>query len=168
MQALFFFLLNFALVNFFIFIYATYQKNLYKTSSLNALSIILYNNPLISIPIKFLFLFVAGLPFTFLFFGYFYIGLVSFKMSINFLIIIALVFSSCVNFTVALKILNFINSNKKYSNQINNEIEFNKINYYQIFVFWILILVIYTSVFSAGALNNLSTRFALFLLSISI
>jgi len=168
MQALFFFLLNFALVNFFIFIYATYQKNLYKTSSMKSLYKILVNNPLIAVPLKFTVLFIAGLPFTFLFFGYFYIGLASFQIGINLMMILALVFSNFVHFRVAIRIVNASIINNKIPLKSNENIALSKINYYQIFVFWILILAIYINVFSAGAVNNLATRFALFLLSNSI
>lgn len=165
MQALFFFLLNFSLVNFFIFLYASYQKNIFKTSSLKVLYFIMKNNSLVAIPIKFVVFFIAGLPFTFLFFGYFYIGLASFKIGINLMMILALIFSNFVHFKIAVRIINSFGN--KTLIKPNNPVVI-KNNFYQIFVFWILILVVYVNVFSAGAVNNLASRFAVFLLSNSI
>ncbi len=165
MQALFFFLLNFSLVNFFIFLYASYQKNIFKTSSLKVLYFIIKNNSLVAIPIKFVVFFIAGLPFTFLFFGYFYIGLASFKIGINLMMILALIFSNFVHFKIAVRIINSFGN--KTLIKPNNPVVI-KNNFYQIFVFWILILVVYVNVFSAGAVNNLASRFAVFLLSNSI
>ena len=165
MQALFFFLLNFSLVNFFIFLYASYQKNIFKTSSLKVLYFIMKNNSLVAIPIKFVVFFIAGLPFTFLFFGYFYIGLASFKIGINLMMILALIFSNFVHFKIAVRIINSFGN--KTLIKPNNPVVI-KNNFYQIFVFWILILAVYVNVFSAGAVNNLASRFAVFLLSNSI
>ena len=165
MQALFFFLLNFSLVNFFIFLYASFQKNIFKTSSLKALYHIMKHNPLVAIPIKFVVIFIAGLPFTFLFFGYFYIGLASFKIGINLMMILALIFSNFVHFRIAVRIINSAGS--KNLIKVDESVKIEN-NFYQIFVFWILIVAIYINVFSAGAVNNLASRFAVFLLSNSI
>ena len=123
------------------------------------------NNPLVAIPVKFTVIFIAGLPFTFLFFGYFYIGLASFKIGINLMMILALIFSNFVHFRIAVRIINSAGS--KNLIKVDESVKIEN-NFYQIFVFWILIVAIYINVFSAGAVNNLASRFAVFLLSNSI
>ncbi|MFM7702146.1 MAG: hypothetical protein ACKO6C_01620, partial [Alphaproteobacteria bacterium] len=103
--------------------------------------------------------------FSFLFFGYFYIGLASFKIGINLMMILALIFSNFVHFRIAVRIINAVGNKNLVTSEKNQKIVNN---FYQIFVFWILIMAIYINVFSAGAVNNLASRFAVFLLSNSI
>jgi formate hydrogenlyase subunit 3/multisubunit Na+/H+ antiporter MnhD subunit len=165
MQSLFFFLLNLAFVNFFIFIFANYLKKHHQSSSVDKIFKAVCSNNLCGIPLKLMVIFIAGLPLTFLFFGYWYIALASMDYSLRIIMIIALIFSNYAQLNIAMRIIDSII--EKGNVQDNFSVKKN-VDYLQIVSFWILIIAIYTSALLSEATNNMALRFASFLLANTI
>lgn len=164
LQALFFFLLNFTTVNLGFFLLASYLKNNLNILSLNQLYKIKNFDIKILIPLKLIIAFVIALPFTFLFFGYWYIGLASVENNINFIALIVLLFSGFGNFLLLMKIIKSFQTN----NLFNNMNDFSTINYWQIIALWIVISAIILFIFLSDITNQMSLRFASFLTANSI
>lgn len=169
MQALFFFLLNFSLVNFFIFLFASYIKKNFHSSSFEKIKNIMNLNKLCIAPMKFLVIFIAGLPFSFLFFAYWYLTLAVISFDIKLIMILAMAFANYSQLVVAVKIINSILSgeNNHNFNQENSQKIFVK-NNLQIICFWVLAMIIYVGAFLAESLDNIAFRFASFLLANTI
>jgi len=165
MQSMFFFLLNFSLINFFIFLFASFIKRNFQTSSLHKFLHDQFIPDIIILPIKLLIPFVIGLPFTLLFFAYWYMALASIEYNFKIIMIIAIILSSFSQLNIAIK---FINAFVFNSNNSSTSKTILKLNYNQIFCFWILIFTIFIIAFLSESLNNLAIRFATFLLSNSI
>lgn len=165
MQSLFFFLLNLAFVNFFIFIFANYLKKHHQSSSVDKIFKAVCSNNLCGIPLKLMVIFIAGLPLTFLFFGYWYIALASMDYSLRIIMIIALIFSNYAQLNIAMRIIDSII--EKGNVRDNFSVKKN-VDYLQIVSFWILIIAIYTSALLSEAINNMALRFASFLLANTI
>ena len=165
LQALFFFLLNFATVNLGFFLLASYLKNNLNILSIKQLDKISNFDSKILIPLKFIIAFIIALPFTFLFFGYWYIGLASFDNNLNFITLIILMFSSFSCFLVAIRIMKNFPAN---SLQTNNNNDFMIVNYSQIIALWIVIASIILFIFLSDITNQMSLRFASFLTANSI
>ncbi len=168
MQALFFFLLNFSFVNFFIFIFASYSKKHHQNSSIDKIFKATRSNNLCGIPLKLIVIFIAGLPLTFLFFGYWYIALASMDYSLRIIMIVALIFSNYAQLSVAMKIIDSILEKEQPKNIQENHSSKNNVDYLQIVSFWILIIAIYVSALLSEATNNMALRFASFLLANTI
>jgi multicomponent Na+:H+ antiporter subunit D len=165
MQSLFFFLLNLAFVNFFIFIFANYLKKHHQSSSVDKIFKAVCSNNLCGIPLKLMVIFIAGLPLTFLFFGYWYIALASMDYSLRIIMIIALIFSNYAQLNIAMRIIDSIIEKGNVQNNFSAK---KNVDYLQIVSFWILIIAIYTSALLSEATNNMALRFASFLLANTI
>jgi multicomponent Na+:H+ antiporter subunit D len=168
MQSLFFFLLNFAFVNFFIFIFASHAKKHYQSSSIDKIFRVTRSNYFSEIPLKLIVIFIAGLPLTFLFFGYWYIALASMDYSLRIIMIVALIFSNYAQLNIAMKIIDSIIEKEQPKNMQENFSLKKSVDYLQIVSFWILIVAIYTSALLSEATNNMALRFASFLLANTI
>ncbi len=67
LQAAFFYIINFSLINIFIFIFATFLKRNYQTSSILKLANVRKDHFLLILPLKIIIFFIAGFPLTILF-----------------------------------------------------------------------------------------------------
>lgn len=159
-QAAFFYWLNFNFVNLFIFMFATLLKRKFNTSSLQKILLIAPNGPLV-MPLKFLVIFIAAFPFTFLFYGTWYLGLENLQFDqwmVNSLIIAVLNIMNFVLLLLAIKIANIIFFATNNSSQKDLIIERRKYWLYAI-SFWSMIIVIYGLVLCSDLLNKISLKF---------
>lgn len=167
MQSLFFFLINFSLINFFIFLFASFMKKSCQTSSINRIFKIAYSSELSSIPFKLIIPFIAGLPFTFLFFGHWYMALASMELNLKVIMIIGLIFSNFVQLNIAMKIIDSMIKNN-YISDINSGGFSKSKDYFQIICFWVMALTVFITALLSKSINDLSLRFASFLLANTI
>jgi len=168
LQALFFYLLNFNLVNLFIFIFATFLKRHFNSSSINKIWLIRKNHFALVLPLKLLIFFVAAFPLTILFFANWYLAYASFTFGLEAFLLIALILSNFVHVSLAVKLINsfFV---KEGMEGPEEELSFG-VKKYQFYLlsFWFLIITIYASSFLSGLTNTLALRFASYLLSSSL
>jgi len=169
MQSMFFFMLNFAITNFFIFLFASFVKTNFQTSSLNKMARELQISEAISLPLKLIIPFVIGLPFTLLFFAYWHLALAILDYNLKIIMLLALIVSSFSQLNVAIKIIDaFIFKTNLPDISSKSSKLFIKENFSQILCFWLIIFVIFIIALLSESFNNLSLRFATFLLSNSI
>jgi NADH:ubiquinone oxidoreductase subunit 2 (subunit N) len=154
-------------VNFFIFLFASYIKKNYQSSSIDKIFRVVRSNNLCGIPLKLVIIFIAGLPMTFLFFGYWYMALASMEYSLRIIMIIALIFSNYAQLNIAMKIIDSI-LEKEHTKDFQENARNKKIDYLQVVSLWILIIIIYTNALLSESMNNMALRFASFLLANTI
>lgn len=163
LQALFFYLLNFNLINFFLFIFASFLKKYSQSSSITGLKQLDENYVLLSLPLKLVIFFIAGFPLTILFFANWNLVYNSFVFDFEIFLIIAVFVSTFAQSNFAIKLINafFAGSKKK--------IEINKDRYvFYLLSFWFLTALIYLTFFLSSFVNALSVRLASYLLSNSL
>lgn len=164
-QALFFYILSFALVNFFIFIFASFLKRYFHTSSIQKIWLVRQNHSALTLPLKLIVFFVAAFPLSFLFFGNWYLAFSSFKFGFEAFILIALLISNFVHVTIAIRLIDSFFSPHPAKEMPVLQTK----NYYSYLLsFWFLIAGIYVSILLSGPLNSLSLRFASYLFSSTI
>lgn len=159
-QAAFFYWLNFNLINLFLFIFATFLKRKFNTSSLDKIFLVAPHRMLV-LPLKLLIIFIASFPFTFLFYGNWYLVLENMKFDeklLNALVICVLAIINFVLAAFAIKISAMIFFPAGNSVQEKLEIEPRKYWLYTI-SFWTLIIVVYGLIFYSDFLNKLSLQF---------
>ena len=162
-QAAFFYILNFSLVNFLIFLFATFIKRYFKTSSISKIWLIRKNHFLLVLPIKLLIFSIAAFPLTLLFFANWYLAYASFKIGFEALILVALVASSFVNISLATKLI-FSFTARNNSEEKMPILGLKKYQFY-LMSFWFLTIMIYFLSLNFSLTNNMSLRFASYLLS---
>ncbi len=171
LQALFFYILNFSLVNLLIFIFATFLKRNFKTSSINKIWLIRKNHFLLVLPIKLLIFFVAAFPLSTLFFANWYLAYSSFTFGFQLFLLIGLLVSNFVHVSLAIKLISALFKKEAVADQkASQEILILGMKKYHFYLlsFWFLIATIYLSSLASGLTNSLSLRFASFLLSNTI
>jgi len=165
MQALFFYILNFALVNFFIFIFASFLKRYFHTSSINKIWLLRRNHMALTLPVKLLVFCIIAFPLSLIFLGNWYMALSSFTPNFAATILGALIASNFVYVAVAIRLIDSFF-------QPHNSPEMPVLparNYYSYLLsFWFLIGGIYVGMLLCGQLNSLSLRFASYLFSNTI
>lgn len=167
MQALFFYLLNFSLVNLFIFIFATFLKKNFSSSSLGKVWMIYKNHFFLVLPLKILIFFIAAFPLTILFFANWYMAYASFRLGFEASLIVALLISNFVQVSLAIKLIDSFFDKKAVKDAAMPVLDIGKYRFY-LASFWFLIAAICLTVFLCGLVNGLSLRFASYLLSNSI
>lgn len=168
LQALLFYLLNFNLVVFFIFIFASFLKRHFLTSSLSKIHIIRQNSFLLLLPLKILVFFVAAFPFTLLFFANWYMAYSSLQPGFAAVLLIGVALST---FAAAGLGIRLIDSFFAAENDAKNfaPLRFSAKEYGFYFAsFWFLILLIGGGFFFVNSLNEFSLKFAAYLLSPSL
>lgn len=167
LQALFFYLLNFTLVSLFIFIFATFLKRHFFTSSAVKIWLVGKNNFALILPLKLLVFSIAAFPLTNLFFANWYLSYASFDLGLELFLLVAIALSNFVYISQAAKIVNsFFTQNAEESKA---ETAFAPKNYsFYLASFWLLILVIFASIFASNLMNDISLKFASYLLSHTI
>lgn len=165
MQALFFYVLSFALINFFIFIFASFLKKYFHTSNINKLWLLRQSHTLLTLPLKLAIFFIVAFPLSFLFFANWYLAFSSFKIGFEAFILVALLISNFVHVAVAIRMIDAFFSAHNGSEMAAISAK----NYYSYLLsFWFLICGIYASILLANQLNSLSLRFASYLFSNTI
>ncbi|NBV05729.1 MAG: hypothetical protein EBS06_00630 [Proteobacteria bacterium] len=167
LQALFFYLLNFSLVNLLIFIFATFLKRNFKTSSINKIWLVKQNSYLLALPIKLLIVFIAAFPLSILFFANWYLAYASFSLDFSAFLLVGLVVSNFVHISLANKIIVAFSKNDAKSDWQKTKLSAKQYGFY-LASFWFLITTIYFLSLTSGLANSLSLRLASFLLSNSI
>jgi len=155
-QAAFFYWLNFNLVNLFLFIFATFLKRKFNTSSIDKIFLFATNKSLI-LPLKMLIIFIASFPFTFLFYGNWYLVLESLQFNTKLasaLVICVLAIENFVLLFFAVKIATIVFFEARGSSSEKLELK----PFYTI-SFWSLIIVIYALIFCSDFLGKLSLKF---------
>lgn len=167
LQAMFFYILNFSLVNLLIFIFATFLKRNFKTSSINKIWLINQNHFLLVLPLKLLIFFIAAFPLSILFFANWYLAYASFTLDFAAFLVVGLIISNFVHVTLAIKLISSFF--RKGINRTEKSIVLSPRDYtFYLASFWFIIATIYLSSLASNLTNNLSLRFASFLLSNSI
>lgn len=168
MQATFFYLLNFSLVNLFIFIFATFLKRHFSSSSINKIALIKNSHFSLILPFKLLILFIAAFPLTILFFANWYIAYASFKLGLEGFLIFALIATNFVYMSLAVRLIeSFFSKIAPEEKAEMLTLDFKKYHFY-LASFWFLVITIYATFFFSGFLNKFSLRFASYLLSNAI
>ncbi len=168
LQALFFYLLNFTLVNLLIFIFATFLKRYFSSSSINKIWLIRQQHFSLVLPMKLLVFFIAGFPLTILFFANWYVAYASFTLGFPAFLLVALVVSNFVQINLAIKLLESFSLKTIVGEK--KEVPIIDMKKYQFYLisFWFLIFTIYAISFLSGLANGLALRFASYLLSSSL
>ncbi len=168
MQAAFFYLLNFSLVNLLIFIFATFLKRHFDTSSITRLNLIRQNNFLLILPLKLLIFFIAAFPLTILFFANWYMAYASFSLDFEAFLLVALLLSNFVQANLAVKLITaFFAKNNGEKTREMAPLTLKKYQFY-LTSFWFLIVTVCATVLLSGLVNDLSLKFASYLLSNTI
>jgi multicomponent Na+:H+ antiporter subunit D len=168
LQAAFFYLINFSLINLFIFIFATFLRRKYKTSSIIKLAKIKQEDFWLTLPLKIIIFFIAGFPLTILFHANWHLALASMDLGYGFLILFAMLFSSLIQIKLATKLITSFYFDQFKSNQDDfNQTEFLKKNHsFYLISFWIIIsTIIYLSLAGLN-LNQLTLQIAKYITSI--
>ncbi len=167
-QATFFYLLNFSFVNLLMFIFATFLKRNFGTSSITKLSIIRRDHFLLVLPMKLLIFFIAAFPLTLLFFANWYMAYASFSLGLEAFLLISLLISIFVQASIAVKLITAFYA-KNHGEKAKNLTDFGLKKYqFYLISFWFLIVTICLTVLLSGLINELSLKFASFLLSNTI
>ncbi len=167
LQAVFFYIINFSLVNLLIFIFATFLKRHFKTSSISTLFVVRQNHFSLVLPFKLLILCIAAFPLSSLFFANWYTAYASFNLNFSAFLLVALIISNFVQVNLAIKLITvFLSKPNKNHNQAIT-LEASNYSFY-LASFWFLIAVIYILCLASSLMNSLALRFASFLLSNSI
>ena len=162
MIAAFFYWLNFNLVNFFLFIFATFLKRKFNTSLIEKIVLIaphnhFAGNQLLVLPLKFLIIFIAAFPFSFLFYGNWYLFLEGLKFDLG--IISAIITATIVVSNIALAVFAVKIATITFATPRDNQeklvLEPRKYWFYVV-SFWSVIILIYAFWFAAGFLNKVA------------
>lgn len=168
LQALFFYLLNFSLVNLLIFIFATFLKRNFRTSSINKIWLMRQNNFTLVAPLKLLIFFIAAFPLSTLFFANWYFTYTTLALDLKAFLLIGLVVSNFVHVTLAIKLIAaFFRKTSAANEEILIRLSPQKYGFY-LLSFWFLIGTIYASSLASNITSGIALRFASFLLSNSI
>ncbi len=165
LQALFFYLLNFNLVNLFIFIFATFLKRRFGTSSINRIYLIQKNHFLLILPLKLLIFFIAAFPLTILFFANWHLAYASLSLSFEGFMLIALLVANFVSIQLAVKLTSaFFRTPADEDYFSMPQLTFRKYQFYFL-SFWFLITTIYSVALASKFSNGLAFKFANYLLN---
>jgi multicomponent Na+:H+ antiporter subunit D len=168
LQALFFYLLNFNLVVFFIFIFASFLKRHFLTSSLTKIHLIRRNSFLLLLPLKILVFFVAAFPFTLLFFANWYMAYSSLQPSFVAVLLIGVALSTFAASGLGIRLIDsFFAVENEEKNSAPPRFLAKEYSFY-FASFWFLILLIGGGFFFVSSLNEFSLQFASYLLSNSL
>lgn len=165
LQAGLFYIINFSLINIFIFIFATFLKRSYHTSSIIRLADVRRDHFLLILPLKIMIFFVAGFPLTILFFANWHLAIISLNMGFEIIMIFALIFSMIVQMSLATNLVKSFYWNRLELNQNNQPQLPNQDQFFYLISFWLIILVIIYLSLATGSLNQLTLKIANYIMS---
>jgi multicomponent Na+:H+ antiporter subunit D len=170
LQAALFYIINFSLINIFIFIFATFLKRNYQTSSIIKLANVRKDHFLLILPLKIMIFFIAGFPLTILFIANWHLASISLNYGLELAIVIALIFSLLIQINLVTKLIKAF-----YFNQIqlkvidqdgNEEAKLNNQNhFFYLISFWIIIVAIIYLSLAATSLNKMTLQIANYIIS---
>jgi formate hydrogenlyase subunit 3/multisubunit Na+/H+ antiporter MnhD subunit len=105
LQAMFFYILNFSLVNLLLFIFASFLKRYFASSSIGRIWLIRKHHFLLVLPLKILVFFIAAFPLTILFSANWYMAFSSFRLGFEAFLLIGLIISNFAYVSVAMKLI---------------------------------------------------------------
>jgi len=162
LRSVFFYMLNFNLVNLFVFIFATFLKRRFGSASLIKISLIKQDHLLLVLPLKLLIFLAAAFPLTPLFFANWNMAYAILNLGFESFLLIALIVA---NFAYVDLATRFIDAIFAKGPTAPTKIKLETYRSYLISL-WLLILAICFVVFFAAFADRLSTNFASYLLSI--
>ncbi len=162
LKAVFFYMLNFNLVNLFFFVFATFLKRRFGSASLIKISLIKQDHLLLVLPLKLLIFLAAAFPLTPLFFANWNMAYATLNLGFESSLLIALIVA---NFAYADLATRFIDAIFVKGTAVPTTVKLETYQSYLISL-WLLILAICFVVFFVAFAEQLSTNFAHYLLSI--
>jgi multicomponent Na+:H+ antiporter subunit D len=166
LRSIVFYLINFGLVNLFIFCLSSFLKKHLDSSSFSKIRILKNNHKFIALPLKLSIFFIASFPLTPMFFGNWNLAYVGLNPSFDSAILIALVVSNFVNIELSLRLFDSLYEKSDEAEEGSAALlSQSKASFYS-FAFWAIILLIsYVTLFAAN-FGYLSQNLASYLLSI--
>ncbi len=162
-QAIFFYWLNFNLINFAIFIFSTFLKRQFGSSSFNKISALAPYNQATLLPLRFLIIFVISSPFTFLFCGNFYLINETLNLANDLEKSLIIAVFVILNFSLIAFFLRIANLIFMPEMPLNKDLATPKIeqNFWHILLFWLIVILTYSSIFCLSFFNHLSIQFTI-------
>ncbi len=162
LRAMFFYLLNFSLVNLLIFIFSTFLKRYYHTSALSKIFLIKQDHFSLVLPLKFLTFAIVAFPMTILFFANWYFAQASIGFGPRSSLLIFVVIANFSYMVLVIRLISVFFAEKPAERNELRQVGFKKYQY--LVSFWFLIMAIYTISLASGQVNNVSDKFAHYLL----
>lgn len=153
-QALFFYMFNLCLVNFTILIFASFLQKNFEDSDLSHIAK-LKDQFLLVLPFKLLLFFILAFPLTILFFANWYLAYAALNPGLELILLIALVAANLSQISFIAKVLNIFCQKQEIS-----EVEGFELTAMQTITSWLLVIVLYASIFALAAMGKLSLHFA--------
>ncbi len=166
LQSLFFYILNFSLINLVIFIFAAFLERNFGNAEIDKISLIRKKYFSLDLPIKLFLFFIIGFPLSILFFANWYLACASMNIGFELFLLVALVASNFVQINFAVKLISaFSVENVSEGSDGEEEMPDLGVKRYQFYLlsFWFLVIAAYGSIFALAVMNNLSLDFALFI-----
>lgn len=154
MQALFFFMCHLCLVNFAILIFASFLQKTFHNSNLNQIAKI-KDQLLLILPFKLLLFFILAFPLTILFFANWYLAYAVLKPAPEAILLVALIVANLAQLRFIANVLNIF-----YQKQAEDDIISFELTATQTITGWLLVVVLYASIFALAAMGKLSLNFA--------
>jgi multicomponent Na+:H+ antiporter subunit D len=170
LQAALFYIINFSLINVFIFIFATFLKRNYQTSSIIKLANVRKDHFLLILPLKIMIFFIAGFPLTILFLANWHLASISLNYGAELAIIIGLIFSILIQINLVTKLIKafyFIQPRfDEFDQDSNKTIALkNQNHFFYLVSFWIIIVAIIYLSLAATSLNEMTLQIANYIIS---
>ncbi len=156
LQALFFYLINFSIVNLFIFTFAIFLKKHYNSSSISKINLI--DNLFITLPFKILLLFLAAFPLTIMFFANWHMIYGLLKIDLEIFLLAILIIANFSNIAIVIKLITPLFDRPHELSEV-------AIKKSYAIAFWLMIVTICLVSLMSGLFNNISLRFAAYLIS---
>jgi multicomponent Na+:H+ antiporter subunit D len=174
LQAALFYIINFSLINIFIFIFATFLKRNYQTSSIIKLANVRKDHFLLILPLKIMIFFIAGFPLTILFLANWHLASISLNYGVELAIIVALIFAILIQINLVTKLIKAFYFNQLsldgFSQDNNETARFEHQNlknwhFFYLISFWIIIVAIIYLSLAATSLNEMTLQIANYIIS---
>jgi multicomponent Na+:H+ antiporter subunit D len=170
LQAALFYIINFSLINIFIFIFATFLKRNYQTSSMIKLANVRKDHFLLILPLKIMIFFIAGFPLTILFLANWHLASISLNYGAELAIIIALIFAILIQINLVTKLIKAFYFNQPYPEGLDQDGDEeaklkNQNHFFYLISFWIIIFAIIYLSLAATSLNQMTLEIANYVIS---
>ncbi len=166
LQSLFFYILNFSLINLVIFIFAAFLERNFGNAEIDKISLIRKKYFSLAFPIKLFLFFIASFPLSILFFANWYLACASMNIGFEIFLLVALVASNFVQINFVIKLISAFSDKVviEETSDVVEEMPDLGVKKYQFYLvsFWFLVIAAYGSIFALAVTNNLSLDFALY------
>lgn len=166
LRSITFYLINFGLVNLFLFCLSSFLKKHLDSSSFARIWILKNNYSFVALPLKLSIFFIASFPLTPLFFGNWNLAYAGLNPSFDSAILIALVVANFVNIELSLRLFDSLyEKNDSPEQGALIYLSGSKVSFYSLAFWSIILLISYVTLFAAN-FGHLSQNLASYLLSI--